>query len=76
MHTRAAHKEYYEAGVLHGNVIKRNIMIGETWDGKRRGVLLDLDPCIAYQTPYIAGLKKSPAESTEGKEATPKESSN
>lgn len=71
----AAHEEYYYAGVLHGNVTKRNIMISETPNGERKGVLLDLDQCITYQTPYVAGLKISTPESTKGKEAASKESS-
>ena len=45
----AAHKKYYDAGILHGCVTKSNIMIcegGSDDNHERRGVLIDLDRAI------------------------------
>ena len=54
-----AHKAYYDAGVLHGDVTYRNIMILQNADGAREGVLLDLEHCVTYQSPYVPGIKPS-----------------
>ncbi|GBE89729.1 hypothetical protein BKA93DRAFT_827578 [Sparassis latifolia] len=47
-----AHKGYYEAGVIHGNVSEENIVILEGPNKRsRKGVLVDLDRGPVFRRP-------------------------
>ncbi|CAL1717446.1 unnamed protein product [Somion occarium] len=71
-----AHRSYYQAGVLHGNINPANIMIVDLdipslMGEDEKGILIDLDPCIACRTTH-SGKKDAPREdSSKGKAKVP-----